>query len=445
MTTNYQENLQRIGITQLNAMQNASLEAFGQNSELVLLSPTGSGKTLAFLLPMLDTFNPDVHHVQAVVVAPARELALQIEEVFRSLKTGFGVVCCYGGHPFDAEQKSLASNPALIVATPGRLNEHLREHTFAPEMVRSLVLDEFDKSLELGFTDEMEKLIGCFHDLSHKVLTSATEAIEIPEYVGLKNPRKLNYLKGAATSRLTLYEVVSPKKDKLETLKQLLCTLGDQQSIIFCNYRESADRILDYLDREMSGCAAFHGGQDQPLREKVLCMFRNGSVRVLVSTDLAARGLDIPTVGNIIHYHLPGTAEAFTHRNGRTARQTATGNAYVILAQEEERPDYLPQNMPIMRVEEGAPVPPPPAWTTLYIGKGKNDKISKGDILGFLCKQGGLQSSDLGLIEVKLKYALCTVKAELMPTLLKTIRGLKIKGQKTLFQEAHLDLHYDKK
>jgi superfamily II DNA/RNA helicase len=439
MNKNMEEMLQRISVSQLNDMQLNAIETIGQNDETILLSPTGSGKTLAFLLPLIDGLKEDCGQMQAVILSPARELALQIESVMRSLASGHRVMCCYGGHPFDVEQRSLMQNPPeVLVATPGRLVEHIEEHSLSLDNAQWLVLDEFDKSLEMGFTEEMKFIVESMPALRKKVLTSATEAVTIPDFVNLIQPVRLNFLSEKGIAGLSLMKVASPDKDKLDTLLRLLCTIGDGQSIIFCNYRESVDRVADYLRGSKVTCETFHGGMEQPDRERALCMFRNGTIRILISTDLAARGLDIPEVGNIIHYHLPSTGEAFTHRNGRTARMNASGKAYVILSADEKIPDYLKAKMPEMRLNPNAPLPPPSVWQTLYIGKGKRDKISKGDVVGFLCQKGGLKKEELGIVEVKERYALAAVKAKRMQPLLKAICNEKIKGLKTIFEVARV-------
>lgn len=199
---------------------------------------------------------------------------------------------------------------------------------------------------------------------------------------------RLNFLSEEAVSnRLDLQKVISPEKDKLETLYRLLCTLGDRSTLVFVNYRESVERVAAYLKSKKFPCDAFHGGMEQEDRERALYKFRNGSCPVLVSTDLAARGLDIPGIDNVVHYHMPVNEEAFTHRNGRTARWEARGSSFLLLHAEERLPDYLPEEIPVFGLPEQTPKPAKSRWTTLYIGKGKKDKLNKVDIVGFLYKK----------------------------------------------------------
>lgn len=430
--------LQSIGINELNEMQQASLRANESGRDVILLSPTGSGKTLAFLLPLLKQMKQDFNGIQAMVIAPSRELAIQIEEVFRSLKSELKATCCYGGHAFDMEKNALATRPALVVGTPGRILDHIKQESFDPSTVKFLILDEFDKSLELGFQAEMEAVITQLTGIKKRMLLSATRMEEIPAFTKIHHPMSLDFLENTETLReLTVYKVQSPIKDKLETLQKLVCTIGNQPTLIFCNYRESVERIATYLKKNKLDCKMFHGGMEQVDREKSLFQFRNGTSYLLVSTDLASRGLDIPEIQNVVHYHLPINKESYTHRNGRTARMYADGNAYIILHGEERLPDFLAdETLADFELPEVCAKPQPSEWASLYIGKGKRDKLSKGDIAGFLIKKGELDKEDLGRIEVKEQSSFATVKRSKLNSLLAKIRGEKIKGMKTIFEEA---------
>jgi superfamily II DNA/RNA helicase len=226
-------------------------------------------------------------------------------------------------------------------------------------------------------------------------------------------------------------------KDKLETLYRLLCSLGEGQTLVFCNHRESVERVGKYLKEKGLVSGIFHGGMEQDQRERSLYRFRNGSSHVLVSTDLAARGLDIEAVANVVHYHLPVAEDGYTHRNGRTARWEAEGNAYVILHAEERIPDYLAvDELEEFVLPEVTPKPTLPAFVTLYIGKGKKDKINKIDIVGFFSKKAGLGRDDLGRVDVKDHYAFVAVSRKRVKQALQLVKGEKMKGQKVLIEEA---------
>lgn len=431
--------LRNLKIEALNPMQEAAINASAQEKDVILLSPTGSGKTLAFLLPLLTTLTPTHDNVQVLILVPSRELALQIESVFKSMNTPWKTCCCYGGHPMAEERKSIAGNhPAIIIGTPGRLTDHLGKGTFNPDTIHTLIIDEFDKSLEYGFHDEMAEIIAQLPGLKKRILLSATDAEEIPQFTGMNETVKLNFLTDTTEddSRLRLMKVVSPAKDKIESLYKLLCKLGSSSSIVFCNHREAVDRVSALLAEKGIYNERFHGGMEQPDRERALYKFRNGSCHVLVSTDLAARGLDIPEIEHIIHYHLPVNEEAFTHRNGRTARWDARGTSYLILHSEEPVPAYIPADIEIRNLPEQASRPPKPIWVTLYIGKGKKDKLSRMDIAGFFHKKGNLAREDVGAIDVKEHYAFVAIRRTKVKQLLNLIQGEKIKGMKTVIEEA---------
>lgn len=435
-----QSALRNLKIEELNPMQEASLEQATGRKDVILLSPTGSGKTLAYLLPLLLTLKPNDDSVQVLILVPSRELALQIDSVFKAMGTSWKTCCCYGGHPIAEEKKSILGNhPAIIIGTPGRITDHLSKGNFNPETIETLIIDEFDKSLEFGFHDEMAEIITQLPGLKKRMLLSATDAEEIPEFTGLNRTVKLNFLSDDSEeqeSRLKLMKVLSPSKDKIDTLYNLLCTLGSSSSIVFCNHRDAVDRVHQLLADKKLLAERFHGGMEQPDRERALYKFRNGSCAVLISTDLAARGLDIPGIENVVHYHPPVNEEAYTHRNGRTARWEASGNAYLVLHAEERVPEYISEDIETYEFPETLPKPAKPRWATLYIGKGKKDKLNKIDIVGFLYKKGGMAREDVGQVDVKEHYAFVAVRRSKMKQLLTLVRGEKIKGMKTVIEEA---------
>lgn len=435
-----QSALRNLKIEELNPMQEASLEQATGRKDVILLSPTGSGKTLAYLLPLLLTLKPNDDSVQVLILVPSRELALQIDSVFKAMGTSWKTCCCYGGHPIAEEKKSILGNhPAIIIGTPGRITDHLSKGNFNPETIETLIIDEFDKSLEFGFHDEMAEIITQLPGLKKRMLLSATDAAEIPEFTGLNRTVKLNFLSDDSEeqeSRLKLMKVLSPSKDKIDTLYNLLCTLGSSSSIVFCNHRDAVDRVHQLLADKKLLAERFHGGMEQPDRERALYKFRNGSCAVLISTDLAARGLDIPGIENVVHYHPPVNEEAYTHRNGRTARWEASGNAYLVLHAEERVPEYISEDIETYEFPETLPKPAKPRWATLYIGKGKKDKLNKIDIVGFLYKKGGMAREDVGQVDVKEHYAFVAVRRSKMKHLLTLVRGEKIKGMKTVIEEA---------
>lgn len=431
--------LDKLGI-QLNPMQEETMHAvLHGNKDVVVLSPTGSGKTLAYLMPLVQLIDPKVDEPQLVVVTPGRELALQSTEVLKSMGTGLRTMACYGGRAAMDEHRVMNKVlPQVIFGTPGRLTDHLDKGNFSAEHVKYLVIDEFDKCLEMGFQDEMGRLIASLPYLERHFLLSATEAEEIPRFVHMGRVETIDYRmdEEQVPERIRIYQVKSPQKDKLETLAQLLLSLGDESSIVFLNYRDSVERTNEFLRSRGFATSAFHGGLEQHEREDALYKFSNGSANIFVSTDLGARGLDIPDIDNIIHYHLPECEDSYIHRVGRTARWEATGKAFFLLGPSEDIPSYVDAEVEDYEIPSDLPAPAKPRMATIYIGKGKKDKISKGDIVGYLCKIGQLQSSEIGKIDVKDRYAYVAVSRTKLKQVLKLTAGQKIKGVKTVIEEV---------
>jgi ATP-independent RNA helicase DbpA len=424
-----QQALRKLKITELNQMQHAALDA-AKTGDVLLLSPTGSGKTLAFLLPLLSLLDADVSAVQALVLVPSRELALQIEQVFKAIGSGFKVNVCYGGHPVKTELNNLSQPPAVLIGTPGRIAFHVQRENFAVDAVKTLILDEFDKSLEFGFQEDMSYIIRQLPNINKRILTSATKMDAIPAFTGINNPTEINFLHDAANiPDLNIKAVITRPADKLDSLFSLLCQIGDKATLVFCNHREAVEHISELLWNRGLGHDIFHGKMEQDDRERALIKFRNGSHRVLITTDLAARGLDIPEIENIVHYQLPHNKDAFVHRNGRTARMKASGTAWLILT-EDEKPAYIVDSIETVEVSANADLPNPSPWVTVYIGAGKKDKINKVDIVGLLLQKGGLAKDELGLIEVQDYASYAAVKRSHAQQMLSKLKNEKIKNKK---------------
>ena len=436
-----QKILTKLRITELNEMQQHAAEAItGSDGDVVLLSPTGSGKTLAYLLPLVQLLDSTSDAVQALVITPGRELALQSHQVLQSMGCGIRSTACYGGRAAMDEHKVLKEvRPQIVFGTPGRLNDHLDKENISRYGIRWLIIDEFDKCLEMGFQAEMQKLIKSLPGLQRRILLSATNTEQIPQFVNMsKKGTLIDFLpeEEQTSERVTLYEVHSPQKDKLDTLRQLLLSFGDESSIVFLSYRGAVERVNSYLVEQGFTTSCFHGGLEQRQREDQLYRFSNGSANVLVSTDLASRGLDIPNIQNIVHYHLPESQEGYIHRVGRTARWDATGRSFFILNVSEHIPNYVEGNVESYEPVANSQEPTAPKNVTLYIGKGKKDKISKGDIVGFLCKNGGLKADEIGRIDVKDRYAYVAIRREKLKQTLHLVQGQKIKGIKTIVEEV---------
>ena len=439
MNTNYHSNniLLNLGIEHLNEMQEVAQNTILSDNNVLLLSPTGSGKTLAFLLPIFEMLQEEVNMVQCLILVPSRELGLQIEQVWKKMGTTFKVNVCYGGHAIDTEIKNLSNPPAVLIGTPGRIADHLDRGTFKTDTIKTLILDEFDKSLQLGFHEQMSFIIGQLSKIKKRILVSATSDIEIPKYTKVVHPTILNFIPDAnEKTNLSMAMVVSSEKDKIGSLFHLICSLKSEQAIVFCNHREAAERISDILTEKGIYATYYHGGMDQDERERALIQFRNESVSYLITTDLAARGLDIPEMKHVIHYHLPAKEEEFTHRNGRTARMLASGTAYIITHDSEKKLDYIDYNMQTMKLAETSSLPKPPAYQTIYISGGKKNKLNKIDIVGFFSQKGKLEKGDLGLIEVKDFISFAAIKYNKVKDLLHHIKDEKMKGKKFKIEVA---------
>jgi len=424
---NQKDMLAKLGITQLNPMQEEARAIIHASAELVLLSPTGSGKTLAFLLPIIAELDPLCREVQALIIVPSRELAIQIEQVIRNIGSGYKANAAYGGQSFNQDTINIKHRPAILVGTPGRISDHLRRRTFETDDIKVLVLDEFDKSLEIGFEKEMKYILSALTKVKKKILTSATHGLVIPEFVGLEHPKFVNYLE-QGESKLSIKTVISPSKDKLDTLYQTLCHIGNKPGIIFLNFKDSIQRVSAYLSDKGIAHGCFHGGMEQKERERSLIKFRNGTHQIILSTDLASRGLDVPEIQFIIHYHLPNRPEEFTHRNGRTARMHASGTAYVLKWANEKLPDFIGiQDIQTLELASQLEIP---EWRTIFISGGRRDKISKGDIAGLFMKQGKLEKEELGQIELKQDCAFVAVHHTKAEQAVGILNGVKLKKRK---------------
>ncbi|PKV51282.1 superfamily II DNA/RNA helicase [Aquimarina sp. MAR_2010_214] len=419
--------LEKMNIQSLNPMQEDALVAIKETTNTIILSPTGTGKTLAFLLPIIANLDPESTEIQALVLVPSRELAIQIEQVVREMGSGYKVNAVYGGRSISKDKIELKHTPAILIGTPGRIVDHFSRERFSKESIKTLVLDEFDKSLEVGFEYEMRGIINELPGINRRILTSATQEIDIPDFVKLENPTIIDYL-GDGVSNLTIKTIVSPSKNKLDTLVSLLHQLGNQPGIIFCNLKDTISKVSDFLDKNNISHGCFYGGMEQKDRERSLIKFRNGTHQIIIATDLAARGIDIPEIKYIVHYQLPLKVEEFTHRNGRTARVNAKGTAYVLKWEKENLPDFI-ENAEIETISKHS-IREPQYWQTLFISGGRKDKISKGDIAGLFFKQGKINKDQLGVIELKQDCTFVAVPVSIADELVATLNNSRLKKKK---------------
>lgn len=424
--------LDKFGIEKLNEMQVEAQEVISSTDNVILLSPTGTGKTLAFLLPLIKELDINKAEIQCLIIVPTRELAIQIEQVVRQMGTGYKVNAVYGGRSGSLDKIDIQHRPAILVGTPGRVADHIRRENFEIEDITTVVLDEFDKSLEIGFENEMTEIFDALPNVKKRILTSATLKVKIPAFLKLKDPVYINYQK-EGVAKLKVKTILSPDKDKMDTLVDALGKLGNQPGIVFCSFKETIHRVSEYLTLNKINHGCFHGGMEQVERERALVKFRNGTHQLLLATDLAARGIDVPDIQFIIHYHIPIKDKEFTHRNGRTARMKKDGTAYVLIWEQDELPDFIqimePERKQVYELE-GKYSGNDEEWSTLYISGGRKDKISKGDIAGLFFKQGKLGKDELGVIEIKQDCAFVGVKTSKIEEVMPLVTNTKLKKKK---------------
>lgn len=425
----------KFGISHLNEMQISFIKKWqSSRKNIVLYSPTGTGKTLAFAMSILHNLGETCVATKAVVIEPTRELVLQSSRVIKRLAPTIKCTPCYGGHDSQSEQLSLSQTPAIVVATPARLLYHIERANVNVGAVNVLVLDEFDKSLELGFRNDMRRIINHLPSSLRIVMTSATVIKSAPSFIDLVQCEIVDCLRQGTLSpqaRISTWQVSCGSGSRLHCLAHLLMSLPDDRTIVFVNKRDTAQLVYGKLVEEGITAGLYVGTLEQTEREKVLSMFRNGSLLVLVSTDLAGRGIDISDIKHIIHYEQPLTSEIYTHRNGRTARVDATGDVYVITSDEEKLAPFININGQYHFGLLETPKTKRPFCATIYISAGKKDKISRGDIVGYLLHHcESLAKNDITGIDIYDHYTLVGVPREQAEDIVKTISPFKLKKQK---------------
>ncbi len=420
--------LEKLKIYTLNPMQEEALEVIENNENTILISPTGTGKTLAFLLPLIARLDPESKEVQALIIVPSRELAIQIEQVIREMGSGYKANAIYGGRSITKDKTELKHTPAILIGTPGRLYDHFEQGRFTTETIKTLVIDEYDITFEVGADGEMKSIIGELPNLNKRILTSATQGINIPKYLKMNKVVTLNYLNDKLKSKLVVKTVLSPSKNKHNTVVSLLHSLGSDPGIVFCNKKERLEDLSRFLDKKNIVHTCFYADMEQRDRERALIKLRNGSVSILIASDLASRGLDIPEMKFIIHYEIPATEKEYTHRNGRTARVNAKGTAYLIKGEGEVFPDFVGKTEVVKLANDVDRKSP--FWTTLFISGGRKDKISKGDIAGLFFKHGEINKDQLGVIELKPDCAFVAVPVSIAEKLVKKLNNTRLKKKK---------------
>ena len=423
-----QDILEKLKIYTLNPMQEEAVDVINNKTNTILLSPTGTGKTLAFLLPLIAQLDPECSEVQALIIVPSRELAIQIEQVVRNMGSGYKANAIYGGRTISKDKIELKHTPAILIGTPGRLADHFEQGRFTTKEIKTLVIDEYDISFEVGAGGEMRSIMSYIPNISKRILTSATQGISIPNYIRMDKAVTLNFLNEKTSSKLMVKTIHSPSKNKHNTLVDLLNHLGSDPGIVFCNKKESIEDLSRFLEKKNIANTCFHSGMEQRDRDRALIKLRNGSVSVLIASDLASRGIDIPEMKYIIHFEIPNTYLEYTHRNGRTARVNAKGTAYLIKGDKEVFPDFIEKSKLETLSKNG--IRKPQFWTTLFISGGRKDKISKGDIAGLFFKQGNINKDQLGIIELKQDCSFVAVPISIADGLVEKLNNTRLKKKK---------------
>jgi ATP-independent RNA helicase DbpA len=427
-------NLEQLGYREMTPIQALTLPAMLAGRDLLGQAATGTGKTAAFGLALLSRITPRAGRPGALVLCPTRELAAQVAEELRRLARPvphLRVLTLSGGSSVQRERASLEHGADVIVGTPGRVADHLQRERLDLTGIRTLVLDEADRMLEMGFVETVSAIARATPSERQTLLFSAT----FPDAV-----RALS----AKYQRDALH-VVAPTEDLTARIQQVLYAvprgarvpaliriLGHHQptsAVIFCNHRETCDEVAAALDAAGFAAVALHGGMEQHDRNTVLLLLKNASLRFVVATDVAARGLDIDNLGAVINYDLPREADIFVHRVGRTARAGKSGLA-ISLAEGPQRVGPL-ADVPVTPVPSAdAALPPPPAMTTIAIQGGRSDRLRPGDIVGALTTGVGLAAADIGVITITDRISFVAVAAAHATRALAGLREGRIKNKR---------------
>lgn len=436
-----------LGFSSLTPIQSETIPLLLEGHDVVGQSKTGSGKTAAFVVPILERLELRDHTVQALILCPTRELATQVVRETRKLGRklpGLQVVALTGGTSSREQAIDIENGAHIAVGTPGRILDLLTRRRMDPSGVRTLILDEADKMLEMGFEDEVRAVLQAVPKQRQTVLFSATfpESIATLSALYQKKP-KLVKIEEPAETPSTIEHWIYDTDDahKLETLMRVLQQHPANSTIIFCNTKAVANEIFARLDDLEVSAAALHGDLDQRERDRVMALFRNGSHRILIATDVAARGLDIENLEMVVNYDLPLQFDTFVHRTGRTGRAGKSGVA-ITLADPRETAKIMDlqkfagikflrqalgfkNQLGLNKALKETPM------KTLSISGGRKDKLRPGDILGALTgASGGLKGEQIGKIEIHDKSSFVAIRSDVAEAALESLRNGRIKGQK---------------
>ncbi len=436
-------NLDSLGYLEMTAIQAAALPLALSGSDLIAQAKTGSGKTAAFALPLLNRLNPQLFAAQALILCPTRELASQVAGEIRRLaryQSNIKVVILCGGQSIGPQIGSLEHGAHVVVGTPGRIKDHLRKETLSLECVNTLVLDEADRMLEMGFIDDIEGIIAKTPADRQTLLFSATypENIQALSNRFQKSPQRVSVESLHTEQEIMQRFFVCQKSDRLASLVKLLAHFQPQAAVVFCNTKQLVRDVCEYLSQSGIQAQALHGDMEQRDRDQVLIQFKHLSCNILVATDVAARGLDIDDLPAVVNFELPRNAEVYVHRIGRTGRAGKEGMALSLFADSERYKlqsigDYQQRELEFEAIEQlehttkSLPLPP---YATLVIAGGRKEKVRAGDILGALTGEAGIDGKAVGKITVTDYAAYVAITQDVADKALGRLLNGKIKGRK---------------
>lgn len=437
------QNLTSLGYQQMTEIQSQSLPPILAGKDVIAQGKTGSGKTAAFGLGLLHRLNVKRFRVQALVLCPTRELADQVAKEIRRLARSIHnikVLTLCGGTPMGPQIGSLEHGAHIIVGTPGRIEDHLRKNRLNIDELTTLVLDEADRMLEMGFEPALDLIFSKCPSSRQNLLFSATfpdKINSLSKHI-MVNPEMIKVESSHDHSSITQhFYQVGDNTERTNAVKQLLLAKQPESTVIFCNTKVETQELADDLNNQGYTCAALHGDLEQRDRDQTLICFTNKSINILIATDVAARGLDVDNLDLVINYHLARDPEVHVHRVGRTGRAGEKGNACSLVGNKDGRTlakleEYLNQNVEteaLPRVPENIQGIKKSAMTTLQIDGGKKQKLRPGDILGALTANKAIKGDSIGKIQISAISAYVAVKRDIATVALKTIANGKLKGR----------------
>ena len=432
-----------LGYEEMTPVQEQSLPALLGNRDLLAQAKTGSGKTAAFAIGLLNRLDPQSYATQALVLCPTRELAEQVATEVRKLASSIAnvkVLALCGGKPMGPQLASLRRDPHIVVGTPGRILKHLEKETLRLAELQTLVLDEADRMLDMGFSDDMKKIIAYTPAARQTLLFSATYPDGIREISTTVQRDPIEIRVESSEDRPDIDQVFFEvgKSERTEILYKVIAHYRPESTLVFCNTIEQCKTLAEELVRRRLSARALHGDMEQFERDQVLTQFAGKSISILIATDVAARGLDVKELAAVINYELSRDPEVHVHRIGRTARAGAKGLAVSLFTERETRPlraieEY--QESAVNRGSLAALVEPPnfklyPPMITLFVNGGRKDKVRAGDLLGALTASKDIAGDQIGKITLFDRVSYVAVEQSVAKLALMTLAEGKIKGRK---------------